>query len=136
VPLLRSSKIKSAREPTAYAVGYKYGAPTVLTAFTFMQILQPIFSTALTLAIFAGIWIFIARMIRTKRARSIFIWINIGIASYMAGWIAMIEHSGDPSESMVIFVPLTFEFFHICLGVIAALIIYFLKRRATRAPTA
>jgi hypothetical protein len=117
-------------------VGYKYGAPTVLTSFTVMNILGPILSTASTLAIFAGVWIFIARMIKTKRTRTIFIWINIAIASYMAGWIAMIEYSGDPSESMVIFVPLTFEFFHITLGVLAALIIRYLERRATRVPTA
>src|SRR5688500_5367996 len=101
-----------------------------------MQILGPILSMAMILAVFAGIWMLIARMIRTRRTRRIFTWINIAIAAYMVGWIATIQYSGDPSESMVIFVPLTFEFFHVCLGLIAAIIIWYLERRASRIPMA
>lgn len=98
-----------------------------------MQILTEIFWVAIGLAILAGIWKLISRLI--ERGRKIFFWINFAIACGLEAWILKIHYLGHPSESMVIFVPLTFEFFHICIGLIAALILRYLERLPSRKPT-
>jgi uncharacterized membrane protein (UPF0136 family) len=86
------------------------------------------------LAMFTIAWLLISRVIRTARSRKRFLRINLTLAILMVAWIFEINYFEAPSASMMISTPLTFEFFHIALGLIAALIIRYLEPNAKPGP--